>query len=215
MLSDDVEARTLAEAWYSALIELGGSVGVTSVGGHIGALSVPTAADPARRAAAFDELHERMLRLSARATVEGVSSLLFENMAVGREPGASCDDALEIERALAMSSTPWQLCLDVGHPIAMTEVDDDPLTRWFEAPWRSSPMLQLQYSRPGVDMHDGFDGVDPDVGVNPRVVAAAIRDAGWTNNPMLIEVIPAHEMRDDAVVPKLRRTVDAWTTVLA
>lgn len=216
LLSDDAEVRDAAESWYAALITLGGSVGVTSVGGHIGALSVPSAAEPARRDSLLAELLERMLRLAERASAEGVSTLLFENMAVGREPGSGCEDALELESSLSSASAPWQLCLDVGHPVAMeADGNRDPLGLWFSAPWRTLPMLQLQYSRPGADMHGNFDETDPEVGVSPRQVSAAIADAGWERNPMFIEVIPAHEKCDDAVVPELRRSVDAWTTVLA
>lgn len=216
LLSDDAEARDAAERWYTALITLGGSVGVTSVGGHIGALSVPSAADPARRDSLLDELRERMLRLADRASAEGISTLLFENMAVEREPGSVRDDALELESSLSSASAPWQLCLDVGHPVAMeADGNRDSLGPWFAAPWRTPPMLQLQYSRPGADMHGDFDETDPEVGVSPRHVSAAIVDAGWEKSPMFIEVIPAHEKCDDAVVPELRRSVNAWTTVLA
>ncbi|WP_166997259.1 sugar phosphate isomerase/epimerase family protein [Paramicrobacterium fandaimingii] len=216
LLDDDEDARNAAEAWYESLIVLGGIAGVRSVGGHIGALSVPTASDPARRERAMDELRDRMLRLSQRAENEGLATLLFENMAVSREPGSVRENALALEGSLATASVPWQLCFDVGHPVAMaSRDDDDALAPWFETRWKTNPMLQLQYSRPDADMHAGFDETDPAVGVNPTRVAAALAEGEWPNSSLFIEVMPAHEMRDDAVVPMLRRTVDVWTEVLA
>lgn len=216
LLSEDVAARDAAEGWYASLIELGGIAGARAVGGHIGALTIATASEPAHRERALDELRERMLRLSERAEAEGLSTLLFENMAVEREPGSLLEDAVEWEASLATASVPWQLCLDVGHPVAMAPSDDDDaLAPWFATRWTTNPMLQLQNSRPGADMHAGFDEADPMSGVNPARVAAALADAGWSESPLLIEVMPAHELRDDAVVPMLRRTVDVWAKVLA
>lgn len=216
LLSDDEDARNAAEAWYESLIELGRVAGARSVGGHIGALSVATANNPTRRERAMDELRKRMQRLSFRAESEGLATLLFENMATEREPGSVPEEALELESSLETASAPWQLCFDVGHPVAMAASDDvDALAPWFATRWKTEPMLQLQYSRPGADMHAGFDDADPSVGVSPRNVAAALVDAGWRDSPLFIEVMPAHEMRDDAVVPMLRRTVDVWAKVLA
>lgn len=215
LLDDDEAARDAAEAWYESLIVLGGIAGARSVGGHIGALSMPTARDSERRERAMDELHERMQRLSLRATTEGLCTLLFENMAVEREPGSVLDTAVRLETSLATASVPWQLCFDVGHPVAMARNDVDALAPWFDAAWITDPMLQLQYSRPGADMHAGFDDADSDVGVSPMRVAEALVEAEWPSSSLFIEVMPAPEMRDDAVVPMLRRTVDVWTKVLA
>src|SRR5690606_18275281 len=64
LLHPDEREREAAEHWYERAIEFAARVGAASVGGHVGAFSVPDWADPARRALLWEDLRVRLARLA-------------------------------------------------------------------------------------------------------------------------------------------------------
>src|SRR5277367_5595214 len=50
LMHPDAEYRAAARRWYREAIDLTAQLGATAVGGHVGSLTVPDSADPARRA---------------------------------------------------------------------------------------------------------------------------------------------------------------------
>ena len=114
LLHPDVRERDAAERWYEHAIEFTARLGAASVGGHVGACSVPDWADADRRSLLWDELKARLARLASVARGRGLEGFLIENLAARREPSTMAD----IESLITdgdKNHVPLQLCLDVGH----------------------------------------------------------------------------------------------------
>lgn len=212
LLSDDAEERDQAERWYRRIIELAGLMGTTMTGGHVGAAGVATSRDPRALEERRAQQVEAMLRLADHARDNGLDALLFENLAVPREYGHTIAEALELEARLDGSAVPWLLCLDLGHPAALTTggESDDP-TAWLRTMWRRTPVLQLQQSSRGADRHGPFTAESNiEGGVQREAVYAAVDARPERELYGFLEVIPAHEADDDRVLADLVASVEYW-----
>src|ERR1700735_4892437 len=67
LMHPEAEYRAAARRWYKEAIYLTAQLGATAVGGHVGALTIPDAADPARRAQRWADLREHLAGLAAYA----------------------------------------------------------------------------------------------------------------------------------------------------
>ena len=86
LMHPDAEYRAAARRWYREAIDLTAQLGATAVGGHVGSLTVPDSADPARRAQRWTDLRENLADLAAYAHECGLDHLLVENLVTDREP---------------------------------------------------------------------------------------------------------------------------------
>lgn len=212
LLDADPSRRRSALDWYRSVVELAAQLGARGAGGHVGALSIASDADPAARASLLEAQREAMRELAAHAALRGLDHLLFENLAVAREYGTLLEESRALEASLEGSAVPWVLCLDLGHPASLTTgtSSDDPV-RWLESEWASTPVIQLQQSSRGSDSHSAFT---PETlatgGVQREPVLDAI--AAWDTPEvyLFLEVIPAHEADDKAVLDGLKQSVEYW-----
>ncbi len=217
LLHPDEGARRAAEAWFGRALELTAALGAQGTGGFLGALSVADANQPPRRRRLAAELAEAMNRLAERARRLGLSFLLFENMAVGRELGHSIEEARALEASVANSAVPWVLCLDLGHPCALRTgpPSDDPLA-WLASPWRHPPVLQLQQANREGDFHWPFTQGGNAAGLlDASSVARALHEGATGDVFLFFEVIHPHEHPDEAVVTELAESVVHWRAALA
>lgn len=212
LLADAPSERDAAEQWYRKMIDLTAGMGADGVGGHIGAFTVASFRDATRRDGLWSELIERLRRLSDHASDAGLEYLLFENLALPREPGHSIPESHEIEAALADHATPWRLCLDLGHPAALrTGTSSDEPTAWLGEPWRNAPIIQLQQSPRGSDHHAAFTVANNSTGLVHRdEVLPALMQWKVPAIELHLEVIPAHEADDDDVLADLVESVRYW-----
>lgn len=209
LLHPDREARDAAQEYYEGLITVAAAAGAQHAGGHVGAFSIADAAQPARVASLSRELIDRMGELAEFAAERGLRGMLFENLAVVREPGATAAEAKALERDLVGTAVPWRLCLDVGHPVAMSGPGDpDPLREWLDDDWLLPPVVQLQQAQPGADNHGGF-GAPGRGGVDLGAVVSAVNEWRSSPDPLFLEVIPAHEADDASVLRELVESVEA------
>lgn len=218
LLSDDPDDRAAAERWYSTMIELAGESGARGFGGHLGALSVPSAAhaETAHQLVSYEI--EAMHRLAERARAAGLDHLQFENLAVTREFGHSIPEAHEIERRLKGSAVPWRLCIDLGHPVALpAETGSTDPVAWLSEPWLNTPVVQLQQSPLGSDHHGAFTAANNAEGAVDRdACLQALRT--WDPHEdvyLFFEIIHAHEHRDSSVLAEIKESIDHWRAVLA
>jgi sugar phosphate isomerase/epimerase len=216
LLSDDADDRRAAEEWYRWMITLAGAAGATGFGGHVGAFSVPSAADESRRHMLMQYQLDAMHRLAEHAAAEGLDHLQFENLAVRREPGHSIPEAHAMESALAGTAVPWRLCLDVGHPPSLPAVDRSSQPgAWVTEAWLNTPVVQLQQSPLGADQHGPFTAAANENGAVDRdVIIDAIREWDAEVVPSFFEIIHAHEAPDDVVLQELATSVEYWRTGL-
>ncbi|MFE4663933.1 sugar phosphate isomerase/epimerase family protein [Streptomyces sp. NPDC056716] len=212
LLSDSPTERDSAERWYEQVIAVTAAMGAHGTGGHLGAFTVPSFRDPVRHTELWADLVRRLRRLSTHAHGAGLDYLLFENLAVNREPGHSIPEAHQLETDLSGTLTPWRLCLDLGHPAALrTGSTSDQPVAWLHEQWRHTPVVQLQQSPRGSDHHGAFTaGNNLDGLVHRDEVLPALLDWTAPEIELYLEIIPAHEADDDAVLRDLIESVTYW-----
>ena len=216
LMHPDAEYRAAARRWYREAIDLTAQLGATAVGGHVGALTVPDSADPARRAQRWADLRENLAELAAYAHQCGLDHLLVENLVTDREPStmALVEDILA-ERSVAHASV--QLCLDLGHPFVCggSPADRDPYA-WLEHFGPRIAEVQLQQSDGLADHHWPFTPERNATGlVHPGRVLDTLAAAGVTDVLLILEVIPAFEADDRQVLSDLRASAEVWRRALA
>jgi D-erythrulose 1-phosphate 3-epimerase len=215
LLDPDSDRRAAAEAWYLRAVRFTALVGGSATGGHVGALSVADAADPAVSAARWTELRDRLGRIATGARAAGLSTVVVENLAAAREPST-----MALIRQLLRPATPAAaavaLCLDVGHMCVpgTTGEDRDPYA-WLLRLGRDAPMVQLQQSDADGDHHWPFTLERNAAGrIDADRVIDALDDAGVEATDLLLEVIPPFEQDDEAVLDDLVASVDYWRDAL-
>ena len=214
LLHPNERERDAAERWYERAIEFAARLGGDSVGGHVGALSVPDWADAERRSALWVELRVRLGRLASVARRRGLQGFLIENLAARREPSTMAD----IESLITDGDeehVPLQLCLDVGHMcVPETEGEERDPYAWLRRLGGRAAVIQIQQGDILGDRHWPFTAEHDEVGrILPSRVLEALGHASTA--PLVFEVIPAFEAPDESVVADLVESVRRWREAAA
>ena len=205
--------RGAAMRWYERAIDFTARLGASAAGGHIGALSAQDANNAARKSMLLQELQERLGTLSRYAAQKGLSSLLFENMAVTREWGHTIEEAQFLVNLAISGGVPLVLCLDIGHPCALhTGTISDDYLAWFAQEWLHTPIVHLQQTDHAGDHHWSFTPAYNQQGV---IQAASVLQAlrQWPQTPdiyLFLEPIFPFEADDATVLQELRISVEYW-----
>jgi D-erythrulose 1-phosphate 3-epimerase len=215
LMHPDAGRRRAAADWYLSLVELAVHLGVKSIGGHVGAMSVPDWSDPARRAARWSDLQQALAEIAAAARAAGLEYLLVENLASHREPStiAGLESLLTGGDA---AHVPVRLCLDVGHQCVpgTSGTERDPYA-WLTHFGGRLAEVQLQQSDGLADRHWPFTPERNDAGrIDPGRVLDALAAAGAQDVLLVLEVIPAFEQDDEQVLAELRASAELWQTAL-
>ena len=215
LLSPGPAGRAAAASWFDWAIGWTAAVGGVATGGHVGAFSVPDRTDPVRREALWADLQAALLRLSGTASRAGLEYLMVENLAAAREPSTMamiCDLLTNGDD----SHVPIRLCLDVGHMCVpgTSGADRDPYA-WLRELGRAAPVIQLQQSDADGDHHWPFTAERNAVGrVDADRVLDALGEGGADEIVLILEVIPAFEQDDGAVLDDLVASADYWRDAL-
>jgi sugar phosphate isomerase/epimerase len=214
LLHPDESERDAAERWYELAIDFASRLGCESVGGHVGAFSVPDWSDAGRREALWAELKIRLGRLSAVAWARGLQGFLVENLAARREPSTMAD----IESLITNGDNvhvPLQLCLDVGHMcVPETEGDERDPYAWLRRLGGRASVIQIQQGDTLGDRHWPFTAEHAAAGrIDPARVLATLGPTATA--PLIFEVIPAFEAPDTSVLADLVESVALWRTAIA
>jgi D-erythrulose 1-phosphate 3-epimerase len=215
LLSPEAAARRGAREWFGRAIAFSAGVGAVAVGGHIGAFSVADWRHSERRAERWQGLRADLAELSAAARTHGQKALLVENLAAAREPStmAMVRDLLTDGDS---AHAPIRLALDVGHMcVAGTSgADRDPYA-WLREMGRAAFEVQLQQSDADGDHHWPFTASANARGrIHADGVIDALGESGVEELALILEIIPAFEQDDDAVLDDLKASVDYWLEAL-
>jgi sugar phosphate isomerase/epimerase len=215
LLSPDPAARSSAAAWFGRAIAFSESIGAAATGGHIGAFSVRDWNQPETRTERWEDLRAALDELASDARAHGLEALLVENLAAAREPST-----MAMVRDLVTDGdaerVPIRLALDVGHMCVTgtSGADRDPYA-WLTGLGRAAFEVQLQQSDSEGDHHWPFT---PAANARGRIDADRVIDAlgegGAEELALILEIIPAFEQADDAVLDDLRASVDYWLEAL-
>jgi D-erythrulose 1-phosphate 3-epimerase len=215
LLGPDRTGRAHAEAWFRHAIDFSESLGAIATGGHVGAFSVAEWTDPALRASRWNGFQASVRELAGYAGEHGLQALLVENLAAAREPStmAMVRDLLsEGDDTHAAVS----LALDVGHMcVPGTAGDDRDPYAWLREFGRSAFEIQLQQSDAQGDHHWPFTAEANRRGrIEADRVIDALGESGVDDLALILEIIPAFEQEDGAVLDDLAASVDYWREAL-
>ncbi len=209
--------RAAAVRWFEQAIDFTSRLGAAGTGGHLGALSVQDASDRSRREARLTGMMEDLRHLSAYAAKAQLDFLLFENMAVPREPGHSLEEAHALADLTWPGGVPLILCLDIGHPCALrTGTTSDDYRAWLEQPWTRTPVIHLQQTDYSGDHHWPFTERYNREGVIQASSVLEILER-WPDNAtayLFLEPIHPFETGDTVVLDELRESVRYWREAL-
>lgn len=214
LLHPSERERDAAERWYERAIDFTARLGGESVGGHVGAYSVPDWADATRRSMLWEELKGRLDRLASVARSRGLQGFLIENLAARREPSTMAD----IESLITAGDeehVPLQLCLDVGHMcVPETEGEERDPYAWLRRLGGRAAVIQIQQGDALGDRHWPFTAEHDEIG---RIIPSAVLETlGHASEaPLVFEIIPAFEAPDDATIADLVASVQRWREALA
>jgi D-erythrulose 1-phosphate 3-epimerase len=215
LLSPDASERRSAKAWFTEAIEFTGAIGGAATGGHVGALSVADWRDSDRRKERWEGMRDDLDELARVARTRGLEALLIENLAAAREPST-----MAMVRDLLTEGdsrrVPIRLALDLGHMcVPGTTGDDRDPYAWLRALGRAAFEIQLQQSDATADHHWPFTAEANRAGrIDADRVIDALGEGGVEGVALILEVIPAFEQDDDAVLDGLTASVDYWSEAL-
>jgi len=214
LLHPNERERDAAERWYEGAIDFAARLGAESVGGHVGAYSVPDWADTERRSLLWEQLKIRLSRLASVARSRGLQGFLVENLAARREPSTMPD----IESLITDGDedhVPLQLCLDVGHMcVPGTDGEERDPYAWLRRLGGRAAVIQIQQGDVDGDRHWPFTAEHDAVGrIHPRTVLETLGPDSTT--PLVFEVIPAFEAPDDVTLAGLVESVGRWREAVA
>ena len=216
LMHPDPVARQAALAWYEAVVDLTGELGLAGAGGHVGAMSAPDWRNPQARAARWADLKAALATLSARARAAGLEHLLVENLVPVREP-ATMAQVADLLTAGDADHVPVGVCVDLGHMCVpgTSGPERDPYA-WLARFGAELVEVQLQQSDAEGDHHWPFT---PERNRQGRIEAGRVLDAldaaGAREVTLILEMIPGWEQPDDELRADLVATADYWRAAIA
>lgn len=216
LLAPDAPARESARAFFEKAGTFAGQVGAVAVGGHVGAFSVADWSNSNARAERWRGLQFELRDLASVVHARGLSSILVENLAAAREP-STMSMVRDLVTEPELNRAAVRLALDLGHMCApgTTGADRDPYA-WLR---EMSPLafeIQLQQSDADGDHHWPFTREANARGrIDADLVIDALGESGVETLPLVLEMIPAFEQEDSAVLDDLAASVDYWREALA
>ena len=210
----DAPMREDALDWLRSAVDVTAKMGVPMTGGFLGALSVEDSADSQRRASRLSEWKAAIQAIARHAKMAGLQSLLVENMAVGREPPTSIDEAREV--AAIEADVPIRLCIDVGHMLVREREgrDLDPY-EWLRELGPQIGVVHLQQSDTAGDRHWPFtEALNRRGRIRAELVLEALEASGAQGAILILEVIHAFEADENRVLDEMQASVEYWKAAL-
>jgi sugar phosphate isomerase/epimerase len=215
LLHPDPDARAASVEWWRRAIDVAAELGCVAMGGPVGAITVPEAAQPDVRARRYAELLETLADLSEHARSAGLESLLVEPTPLAREIPSSIEESERLARDLEpRCAVPVRYVLDVGHALYQPLYGDSGgLTDWLRPLAPYVGVLHLQNTDFQSDSHWGWpdDRGLFDVGD----FAADVRAAELQDVPIFLELFDAFEADDARVLRQTATSVEHCRRALA
>ena len=208
LLHPDETARRIAQGWWRRSIDMAAELGAGAVGGPIGALSVADAASPARSAALYAEVVDRLGGLADHALGSGLEALLIEPTPTRREIPWTVDEAKTLIADTSSGAVPLRFVIDVGHALYRPLYGDEAsLVPWLSELRDHIGVLHLQNHDYRADAHWGWP--DARGSYEPAGFFREVHEAGLDDVPVFIEVFSPFEQADDEIVPLIRSSLAA------
>jgi len=217
LLHPSSKMRRSAFEWYSRAIDVSRRLGVETVGGHMGALTVNDFKNSERRESLLADQLEYVLSLSRLCKDAELEMLLWEIMPVPREPPSTIEEALSLLERTRSSPVPVKLCIDVGHTCNQSVNDrrnKDPY-RWLSELGSHSPSIHVQQTDGKGDRHWPFTEKFNRIGIiDGKRILSTLDKSGAGTTYFYPEVFPPFEQDDAQVVDDMVETMKYWREYL-
>lgn len=208
LLHPDPDARAAAVEWWSRAIDVAVELGCEAMGGPVGAITVPEAAQGGARERRYAELLETMAQLGERARASGLGSLLVEPTPLPREIPGTIEESVRLAADLeTRCAVPVRYVLDVGHALFQPLYGPGAaLADWLRPLTAHIGVLHLQNTDFQSDSHWGW----PDARglLDVAGFAADVRAAGLESVPAFLELFDPFEADDDDVLRRAASSVE-------
>jgi D-erythrulose 1-phosphate 3-epimerase len=212
LLHPDPDARAASMEWWRRAFRVAAELGVSAMGGPVGAISVPELAQPGVRERRYGELVETLRTLAEDARAEGLEALLVEPTPLPREIPSSIEESQRLAADLAHAAVPLRYVLDVGHALYQPLYGETTLNKWLEPLAPSIGVLHVQNTDFQGDSHWGWPD---DRGLfDVAAFAADVRAAGLTEVTVFLELFDAFEADDAEVLARTRSSVEHCRSLL-
>jgi sugar phosphate isomerase/epimerase len=207
LLHPEPRARDAAREWWRRGMTIAAELGASSMGGPVGALTVPELSEPGLRERRYGELVETLRGLADDARSEGLASLLIEPTPLVREIPSTIAESVQLVADLEGSAVPVEYVLDVGHALFQPLYGSETTLRHWLGPLAANiAVLHLQNTDFASDSHWGW----PDARGSFDVAGFAddIQAAGLGGVPIFLELFDAFETNDAEVLARARTSVE-------
>jgi len=214
LLHPDPDARAASVEWWRRAIDVAAELGCGAMGGPVGAITVPEAAQADVRERRYAELVGTLVDLGDHARAAGLKALLVEPTPLPREIPSSIDESERLARDVELRSVvPVRYVLDVGHALFRPLYGEAPLSDWLLALAPSIGVLHLQNTDFQSDSHWGWP--DERGLLDVTSFARDVLDAGLGDVPVFLEFFDAFEADDEVVLERAISSVDHCRAALA
>jgi sugar phosphate isomerase/epimerase len=211
LLSDQEAEHAYWLDWYKKAVRYAGMIGAKMVGGHIGAFSVQSYADPEAKAKGLKRLIHDLAEIGQIGKDEGLDSILIEPMPVARELTSTISETEKLIAEINCNSPlPYTICLDTGHQCASgNSFYDRELSNWIRHFGNLVEVIHLQQNDGCVDSHLPFTAEHNKNGVvRPDKVIHGTRNLD--SCVFIFEVIHPAEYPDHLVIEEIYQSIQHW-----
>lgn len=156
--SEDSEIRKYWVNWFIEYAEQMSLLGVSSIGGHPGILSIKNDLNNLERKKRISDIAHCWNIVIQEAEKFGIKRVVWEPMSVSRELGHTIQDALNFQVILeSLAPGKFKICLDLDHgDIESGNIDDTNPFKWIETLGSKIGMLHLKQTTPDRRKHMSF-----------------------------------------------------------
>jgi D-erythrulose 1-phosphate 3-epimerase len=189
--SEDSELRKYWLNWFVEYAIQMSQLGVTSIGGHPGILSLKNDMNKFERSRRVEEIAYCWNQVLVKTKQYGIEFVIWEPMSISREIGHTIEDALRFQTILeAFDSNKFKICLDLDHgDIESGNTNDINPLAWIEYAGAHIGMLHLKQTTIDRRKHMSFTPENNEKGtVNAREIIKALSDKKVPSCTLFLEL---------------------------
>lgn len=211
----DPEIREYWVDWFKKFIDLAKLLGATSIGSHLGILTVPDLKNPEIRQIRFQQTLDCWKQIAEYGYEQDLEFLTWEPMSIAREYGETIQESRRIQDCLnkAKTAIPVLMCLDVDHgDVVSSDLDNTNPYVWLETFASETPHVHLKQSLcnkgghwPFIPEHNAQGKVFPDK------VIEALQKGGAKSVSLFLELsFREREPFESRMIDDLKQSVAYW-----
>ena len=200
------EQREAGVLYFKRAIDLTRELGCDVLGSPPGALDYEDARDPAIREERYQDMIRSLFEIAEYGKEKGIREIHLEATPLFTEIPYDPEGSIRLMKDLETSAVPYRLLIDWGHatfkPLLKEKAD---IRLWFNQCKPYIGSIHLQQTDGEWDRHWDFtrEGI-----VTPELMREATKEAGLDDIPQYLEVVTIYEDDDNAVLDRMKKTME-------